>query len=305
MRSISFVFVVCLLLALVSCGGKNEAQLASAENVFKSVTVELPENYQVISDTFIELDGRIGVVCYDGYNPEMDFDTVLYTVDENGENPETTVLPTFRDNTHVASYTPLEGGGCVIMDRKYTEPPYNMLYVLDSNMEMVNTVDLSQFDDRAYKPQMAVGGNGNIYLSVEGRAIVLNAEGRLCYSKTYSGWLDGIRTMDDGRVTIQFLDMSNATTKLQYFDDVNMGFGEAVKSPQRLNASAYTVYPGGDGFDMYLTNELGLFGYTIEGAVETELCNWLNSDIIANEVNMLHIYNPFHLNINSYELSII
>jgi len=78
------ILLIITLLTLVSCG-EEKAQLASPVNVFKSKTVTLPETYQTVSPNIIDLGGRIGVVCHDGYNPEMNFDSVLYTIDKNGE----------------------------------------------------------------------------------------------------------------------------------------------------------------------------------------------------------------------------
>nr|MBQ4320190.1 hypothetical protein [Clostridia bacterium] len=294
------LFALLCILTLSACNKSPEAQLAPVENVFAITAVNLPESYSTISNDIHVIGDRIGVVCQDGYNPEGDFDTVLFTITTDGTDPQSTVLPKFRDDGQIMAYAPTEDGGCILIDRCYTSVPYNRLYRLDADMNLLFQVDLGKIDPDNFANHMAVGKNGNIYLSTShGRAIVLDKDGEYLYDYQYSGWLDGIRTMSDGRVTIGYLNLSNSTTVLRYFDDENRTLGDSVKSPQRLNASAYTVYPGGNGYDAYLKNDLGMYGYTV-GSSETELCSWINSDIVANDVNLIKVFTPDKFAVHSY-----
>jgi len=285
------ILLIITLLTLVSCG-EEKAQLASPVNVFKSKTVTLPETYQTVSPNIIDLGDRIGVVCHDGYNPEMNFDSVLYTIDKNGENPETKVLPKFRENANASGILPTSDGGYMMLDRCFEAEPYNIMYLLDKDMKLVKQIDLSKYTPDYFTGQMAAGSGGNFYLATQSEAMVFDKTGEILYRIPYSGWIDGITAMEDGRVTLSFTQSSNGARKLFYFDDASKSLGESVKAPTRLNASAITVYPGSDGYDMYLESTTGLYGYNIESGTETELCNWLNSDIVPNDIHSLHIISP-------------
>lgn len=291
MKKSCIVLIFITLLTLVSCN-EEKPQLASPVNVFKSTAVTLPETYQTVSPNIIDFGVRIGVVCHDGYNPEMNFDSILYTIDKNGENPETTVLPKFRENANASGLLPTSDGGYMMLDRCFEAEPYNIMYFLDKDMKLVKQTDLSKYTADYFTGNMAVGGSGNFYLATQNEAMVFDKTGEILYRVPFSGWIDGITAMDDGRVTLSFTQSSNGTRRLLYFDDASKSLGESVKAPTRLNASVSTVYPGSDDYDMYLKNAVGLYGYSIESDTETELCNWLNSDIVPNDINSLHIISP-------------
>lgn len=298
------LFLTSVLLAQLCLGGcRNSEKLpeaASVENVFSAASSTLPEGLTTQSDVIFNFGDRIGLFCYDGYDPNAYFDSVIYSVDLKAENPETTVIPRQRADAPVKAYCPDSDGGCYIID---SDGKSAFLYHLSSDWAVLSSVDIYSLGANAYSYRITVGGGGNVYLAGDGKLFAFDADCALLYSTIYSGWLDALLTLSDGRVMLQFLDTQNSTVKQQYVDDASKSISGSVKSPKKLNASAYTVYPGGDGYDMYLTNTLGMYGYKAESGETVELCSWINSDIVAGDVSDILVFSPDMFAAHGYENS--
>jgi hypothetical protein len=86
--------------------------------------------------------------------------------------------------------------------------------------------------------------------------------------------------------------MHNFTGEIfaNYVDTAAHAIGESVNIPEELVDLNYTLFAG-VGYDFYIKNYIGLYGYNIGGEA-VQIINWLNSDIYGDYISSLIIVSP-------------
>nr|MBQ4317984.1 hypothetical protein [Clostridia bacterium] len=307
MRKFTFLAIILLCVSFCACRSDSKPQMATVENVFEITSVELPESYGTINDKMIQFDDRIGVICNDGYEKGREYDTVLFSVKTDGSDPQSMVLPRVRKESQIMGYAPSSDGGCYILDHCWAggDEPYGKLYRYNADMELMFEVDVSQYGSlNTYAQDFTLGSNGNCYITVGSTAVVLDPQGQLIYTVEYDEMFDRIRTfdriqaMDDGRVMIVFYNQKYGESEVGYFDDAGKTI---VNIKKRRIVSANRIFPGNDGYELFVTNSLGVYGYMASDYEETELCSWINSDITASDINLIHVISPDKIAVHSHD----
>ncbi|MBQ8510747.1 MAG: extracellular solute-binding protein [Clostridia bacterium] len=277
MRYRVFLFVLLASLALLTACGENAPQTAPVDNVFRAVTVTLPEDYSRQGEILLLSDGRVGLLCHDSYSADEPFDTVLFSIDRSG-GARSEVVPRILEDGMISGWAEY-GDGYVCLDTNWTDC---RLYRVSADGQVLFTLDLNEPFDMTYNTRLTVAGNGDIYAAGEGVVGVVSPEGKILGSVSYSGWLDGLCTLADGRVMYSTYDMSRGVTRLYIIDPETLQPGDKLQSPQKLNTESWDVYPGDGECDMFLANTLGVYAYTA-GGEPTEICSFTNSDLLACE----------------------
>ncbi len=286
--------ILLVLVCFSGCGREEHTPMLSAvENVFQTAVVTLPPEASLVGDTLYTIPetadtpARVGVLYYDGYNPRMDFDTVLYTISlaEPSAEPVATsqIIPVWREGGRISGFAPAPDGSYYATEM--TTDASTMLYHVSATGEVLFSVDLSSLGTMEWTVDMVVNGEGQLVLAGEKSLWLFDDTGTLLHSLSYSGFLLGLYTTTDGRVLVLTDDIQGGGELVSVLQD-----GQLIKTaqaPQKRNAPSYSVTPGADEFDMTLRNTHGLYGYETDTGETTEICSFVNSDMSSDIDNVI------------------
>ena len=128
-----------------------------------------------------------------------------------------------------------------------------------------------------YAGPLLMGETGTIYVSVVGRYVKFDSEGNFkgIVGEGPENQLEGVSLikLKDNRIAGIFYEDTGTTAG---FVDMEKGtIGEKTKVPGV--SYEYSFYPG-IGYDLYLANNYGVFGYNIGDEDKTQLLSYIDSD---------------------------
>lgn len=269
-------------------------------NVFRGTNIELPEEYSIntgIKPYYDTENGRMKVLCTHWYMSEevneegvneYVYDTLLMTVDSNGAvvNEEKLTLP---DHTYMNNALVTEDS-LIFVGNRYDPSSGNSytiyVYSFDDGT-ITSSGELNSMSDSAeggwfYVNGIATDNEGYIYIAAEQEIIVMNESLVKQFSVPTQSWISDIDTTSDG--TVYVMCYFDTGFGLAPVDKNTRSFGETISVPAGLNADQVVF---GDGYDMFLSTEEGLYGYDLpdDENAETEpvmVFSYANSDIYGN-----------------------
>lgn len=135
-----------------------------------------------------------------------------------------------------------------------------------------------------YVQQMTADDAGYVYLTSDSEIVVL--DNTLQYEFTV-------------RADSYISELIRATNGMVYINDRRTGIRPIDRTTGRLAAAlglpsdySITQYRFGEGYDAYYSATDGLHGYNFASAEDVLLCNYENSDLYANNVNIAAILDP-------------
>lgn len=303
------LFLLCaavIMLTAASCkkqGTAAEPVTAKVKNVYRSDFVALPENYSMNGRIFIS-GGRIYMLCSELLDEETyDQRTVLYSLDTNGENPESEVIEPSSENSYIYQFAVLPDGSRVFVENSYDQEAQKQTYTLTKTAPDGTRIFSADVEpmfpaaDPAFGgapwfniQYMAVDGEGIVYLTSDAAVVAVSPDGTKLFDITVSGFINELTASADGRVFAKFYDRSSSSggQALKYIDPKKKGFGESVSLPSTINANNYETFIG-PGYDFYLKDSTAVYGCNADSAEPKELMNFINSDINPNSVQSLII----------------
>ncbi len=309
-RLLSILLTVLLICSLFACNRDSNqprpitAERASVEHVWKSEYYRLPDKVTGSLESYT-LDGEL--FCFSGTrtisdNPKKEED-VSVTFDLNTRTfsvtPKTTEtmnssqqiqhrLPYGTDGSLQVLYAPSETADEEILTLRYAASDNTVLWEIDiqSQFQMLTGERSRFFIDEIRCDAIT----NTIYLRSLHNIAAISPEGKRLYEITADVSLDNIFTSADGHVYGAFIkhnQMSGSTkTTLQRIDDDKQDFADAITLPQTIHLQNADVHFA-PGYDMFYSNDIGLYGWNTNDTAPTLLCNWVNSDLTENEARPL------------------
>lgn len=316
--------LLCLILASAmlmcfACKEKTEPEArpvtAKVTNVYRTDFLTLPQNYHISDNMFVSGE-RLYILCSEVTDTEnYTSRPVLYSVDLNGENPDSEVLAPSTENTYINQFALSSDGSRVFIENSYDPETQNQTYLLTKTLadgSIVFSVDAqAMFPDTAEDPvyggmrwfniqSMAVDGDGVICLASDVAIVAVSPEGNKLFDIVVTGHIREMTAAADGRVLAGFYDMSGGGIILKFIDTQKRNFGETVELPSSLTLNNYETYIG-PGYDFFLKDQTSVYGCDKNDAEPVELLNFVNSDINPNSVQSLIISDADHFIYTGYD----
>ncbi|MBQ8510449.1 MAG: extracellular solute-binding protein [Clostridia bacterium] len=290
-------------LALSSCGKEELPEKSRPDHVYKSTDIALPENYQ--PGQMIPTGNGVLVVCTKREAVEpytVHRMLVSVNLDDGSMTTQPITLSNEDANLNKASLRP--DGSLLILEYSYDRENGQSKYALAELNDGVSSIlvedvrtlfatetaeDSSGFD-RFYVDQMAIDGEGNLYLCADYAIVVLDSNFKKLFELEISGWVDSMDATSDGRVYVSFYDRQNGGQVFRFIDPAKRDFGEDVPMPSTLNVNNADFFIA-PGYDIYIDNGNSLYGYDADSETgePVELLNWVNSDIIRIGLNYVTV----------------
>lgn len=298
--------LLCLITAvttiLTSCGGEEKtvktAEPQKVTNVYSTQFMSLPEDCSPNGRDVIYSGGRLYMRCMRVIDEEnYEYENVLYSVDENGENPETVTLPADDDNYLSAITVDSDGNYCVVY-QSYNSETMVSSYIFKKYSP--DWEELLSFDPSAMFPASNDGygiyinnvfldDEGNYYLASNNAIIVVSPEGAKLFDITFENYLNSIGRTGDSKIYAQYYDMNGGGQVYKIIDTASKRLGSELSLPADIGNNS-DIYLG-DGYDYYYKNETGVYGVNSEDTDSTKLLDWINSDVNPNSVNSIVVIN--------------
>ena len=167
---------------------------------------------------------------------------------------------------------------------------------LDSTGAEITRVDVSGLQEKAGIDSMYSGGTlfdpkGNIYVSTDGKIVVLDSSLNVLFSvEDENFWGGDLTLLSDGSVgtttTVQDAVNNTYTRQLRTIDTAAKDWGKSYDLPQ----DAYNTYSGTGAYLYYYMRGETLYGRKAEaeeGAEDDKLLNLLDADISADQISFV------------------
>ncbi|NLE13425.1 MAG: hypothetical protein GX628_07075 [Clostridiales bacterium] len=296
-----------IISALSSCGAKDDADNRSL--VYSSKNIAVPEGYTVNYLAPMRFsDGRVYISCYG-----EDRDRITWSVDLNGENgaAEEGSAGASREGGVVTVSTELPDGGRVAAEfynssfdaeLVRTDKKGNTVFRLD--LEKLFGVDLEKqpidySGDRGFRIVEILYDGTCIYVASPDSVLLLTEDGTVTGSiitGATSGKVMSMALLSDGTPILRC--GSYPDYKLRRLDRVGQKLGEIIELPGEFsNATVLT----GPGYDFWLKNNTGFYGYDLAENKATQIIDWVASDIIPASVSQVLVVDSETFVVGGYD----
>ena len=312
------LIALILLLVLISCkqkdSGLNKATNINAINpnatdTYRSTILIVPNDMFDVSN---RSEGAISVTgdriiingwIYDDRDDPYDTKTATYSCDWNGENyrMETSELSasgeTFllSDGSKIVSQWIWENNvldGMII--QKYSA---NNKLVFENTVDSLFAIDLkSQMTDYAIMSgdffqiiNAVQTSDGTIYLASQKKLVALDENGVKLFDIQISGEVTNLAALTDDSVIVKYGD-TRGNVYIKYVDAETQKLGEEIVLPDIVDMRNSQIILG-PGYDLYIKNFEGLFGYNI-GGEPILVIDWHKSNTIATGMQMFIVITP-------------
>ncbi|MBQ7821746.1 MAG: carbohydrate ABC transporter substrate-binding protein [Clostridia bacterium] len=291
-KILSVLLVLVTLLQVASCGGKTELpEKQLLDNVYKTENFPLPEGMEYVNSMYETADGYIvyGQI-YDeqtgytnrsarldeGFNFIEYFDVEL-ELEEGVDSwlgdiiiaPDGSFYTTVNTNFYDEA-------------TDYWESK-NYFVRLDEQYNVVKKVLTTELlglepDAYAYLYNITPLENGNLAFISDEAMYIIDGDMQIVFKTT----IDEIGAMyfntliDTPKGLVIMYNDQDYNMKAAVFDPAAMAFGE----PYDFTGVGYGQYYGASGeYDLYYTDDSGIFGYSFDTGEGEELLNYMNSDL--------------------------
>ncbi len=311
------VLALLLLLSAASCS-KNEGDTDKTDpsvqgeviektniltGIFKESDFEVPEEFEIPYNGKVYIDKDSG-------NVKILFNKYCYEEDENGvyiSGGYKYKLCEYDSDLNLLSETDLDipaeyidtyiisKDSIFYLQSQYNESGRSNYYLSIYNLSDGTTTQSNDlgllFDSAAdsdwfYIQNICVDNDGYIYAAADGEIVVLDSAFTKQFSIPLTNWVNSMSAAANGDVYI-----------CTYFDS-GMGVAKINKEKKALDEAIipegnFNDILFGDGYDLYLTTESGVYGctFTENGLEREELMNYSNSDVSSNNFEVKAILN--------------
>ncbi len=152
---------------------------------------------------------------------------------------------------------------------------------LDSAGQVVNTVDLTSVyeeiakkNDYAYINNIAMDGEGTIYVVFEQEIVALNTDGSKMFSVETSNWIQSMGNMSDGSVYAVYY--GNEGSELSILDKAAKGFGTTYKLGSYNINGFFNI---SEDNNLYFSDGNSVYKMNLATSETEELFQWLAVDM--------------------------
>ena len=166
--------------------------------------------------------------------------------------------------------------------REYEQHTY--LRKLDTEGAELSIVELETGSDEYVGLYTAcLDDDGNVLCPCDTSLLAFAPDGTLRYVIENDSYVENIVRLKDDRIGVIF--WGDQGMEMQLLDTQKRELGESVKLPY----NAYNLLPGGGDYDLFFSDGMNLYGYTLGDETGTKLLNWINVDINGNQLNGFRI----------------
>ncbi|MDE7224758.1 MAG: extracellular solute-binding protein [Acetatifactor sp.] len=315
-RGLALGLAAAITLGLAACGGgeKDENSQLAKENVYSFEDLGLIGTDENIND-MIYLDGKLYLLVNNYRYDEEGNETHVFgyykaNVDGTDKSFVELTLPEREENYSWINNTLLSPEGYIYVVNNssfedYSDPEnpiYEDRYFLncwniDGELLWSQRLDAKQQDEYSYCNQLLDVGDGKALAIMNGtrcEAVIYSPQGEEVSRKELDSDIfertDMMYTRDDGTLMVVTYD-ENWTKRQLVSYDINTGtVGEQAELDFNGN---YSMYKGVDS-DLLLTNNLGVYTWSIGDAEPKMLMNNVNSDLPANNMYYIQMIDNKH-----------
>lgn len=294
---LSLLLCAALLPVAAACGVTetyaNDAEMQRVTNVYSAQIIKMPDNYSPYSEEAVCALGRIYIRCISASNGENNKE-IIYSVDENGDNPETMPL-SVSDIVSLTDFTIDSEGNYCLLYQMYDENTMNRGYIFrkitHSGEELLSfdpsgTVPTSGDIYGTYIGKILLDGEDNCYFVSDSAVAVVSSDGTKLYNVDFEAGFEAVFAVGG----IVYAGSRDSSGKLRYraFDAAAEGISKELALPDVPNG-AFLCF-GEDG-NCYIKDGVGVYVYNIGDTEPVKLLDWINSDINPNSGNQLTVIN--------------
>ncbi len=262
------------------------AESSVLTNVFRGTEVEFPADFEFV-------DGVIP--CYDTANG---------TVTVFGETGDTMSFLSFDPEGQIVAEHPVNIQDSITQTGVLTsEAMYILCYDEESSTDEHYIMRYSRTDDSCtyseylstlfdesddfYRVKMAVDPDGYVYIESDLEIVVLTPDLQYTFAVMADSWVKDM-PVAAGAVCVQ------NSTGIQKIDKKSKRIADMEGMPQGTEIQQYC---SGEGYDLYYTNDTGLYGWNFSSDELPDgeavlLCDWQNSNLFADNVRITNIISP-------------
>jgi ABC-type sugar transport system, periplasmic component len=323
------VMCVGLLAGCKNAGDKTQLPIAEkVTNVYKTDTVSIPNNIN-LSSNYIVMNDRVYAVGMEVIDEETyELQNYLCSFDLNGENLEMKPID-IGGISYISYFSITPDNSLILLTDQFdpeTEQSITMISKYNSDNELVFAIDPAtmfappEVDDTpgfmsmigVYIRNFATDGNGNIYIPNNNVILAMSPDGEKLFEiNTDASYISTINQTHEGKVYVVYNDNANYGEVMRYIDFDGKSLGETVEVPSMNDGyggrgMSFSVGGGsnvyiGEGYDLYLKENSGFYGYNHAGEEKTLLCDWINSDINAIMINDVTVISPDKLVYSAFD----
>jgi len=284
--------------------GDNQPKVAepvSVDHVWGTDYITLPDDIDVWELDNLQYDGNVlsfparRVVDKETYEVQ----NVQVSYDFSTGEISYAAAPSFDEEVYgYAQYTLTAPDNTTIaVFQQYDENTDSTIWnmtAFDESAAELWSIDLGaqfeQLDDRQwmYINDCIIDADGTIFAFAERNIVALSSTGKRLFEIKLDDYIDSVFTTADGTLYISYYSWDQMTGDGGYVyravDTDKKALGDALAIPETVNLDNAEIHMA-DGYDLYYTNNNGLYALNFTDTEATLLCSWINSDIIANDVS--------------------
>jgi hypothetical protein len=303
LRMISAILLIFMLIPLVAgCSNNNADVKVKVDNVFKTQDINLPEGFQP-SGSISYMNDKIYLQGYSS----IDYRPVLYSLNKDGSDGKYIELIKDKPNAYIYTLDIRSDGSIMYLYNEYfyDEETYmstdtSYIVTVDSAGNELMNLNLTEMfrgdEDYFYVSSFVVDGNNNIYLSASNSVIVLDEIGNILFNVELgdNAYINNLIPTNKGDIVAIYYDYSNpenpAGNVLKKIDLNTKSFGEEYDLTNMNSRYLYNIRTSNDeNYDFFYNDEISVYGYNIASGVQTEIINWINSDIDNSYSNSFYV----------------
>lgn len=287
--------ILCTLLLISSCtretsepdAALNEtlAETNVLTNIFRGTEVEFRTDFEYFSGITPCYDAETGTVTVFGQDKDSS-----YFASFDSEGKIVSECPLVRGHDQIMHTGVLNSDALYILCYSYDETTMtNEHYIMrysrtdDSRTYSEHLNTLFTETTGFYNVKMAVDGDGYVYIENNSEIVVLDSDLNYSFTVMADAWVQDMTVLSDAVYIRNYAGMQAIDREMQMLAGKN-GLPDGSNILQ---------YCSGDGYDLYYTNNAGLYGYDYTSDGEAVLlCDWQNSNLYADNVNIANIISP-------------
>ena len=235
---------------------------------------------------------KLWFVSYDGKRTELEnYEPFNYTVAEDHDGSvELSMLASDADGNLAALYHSWEYWYNAPAGMSEEDPEYWNYYnyedgwylrTMDPSGREKSSTRIDTSDSEWFWANSLKYVDGKLLLTDSEGVRILNEDGTTASKINVNGYVGYAFVLRDGRPCISYSDYMSGETSLAAID-LNTGrVTQTWKGPR----NAYGYFSGGGDYDLYFQSGIGIYGYRLDSEQEEKLFDWLNVDVIENNLS--------------------
>ena len=320
-KKIAIILAVSALVtsSLVSCGGEKMPPKEKVDHVYKTTEVDIG-NISYASEILTVGDEIIiraqKVIDQENYTVERH----LIRLTSDGEVKSDEIMPELPELTHIRQLIADQSGKLYVVVAVYTDEDtlfslctLDGVSVGDTIIPDIGSLFAEEIDTSNrpwmsgfYLQSAAVDKDGNFIFASETAVAVADKDGNKLFETVLdNGDMRDLTSASDGRVFITYMDYENYDNVVCEIDTENKRIDDPISMPSGDDDIRNADFYFAPGHDAYYKTDVGVYSLDFDetgAAGEPQLLlDFVNSDLIANELQEFGVINSERMIAMSYQ----